>query len=88
MTQIDFPLPPDLPAPVNDGAATHLVGMMLPPLVLRDRQGVRDALGSARPPCSPVPVPDDRPSRRPAPWWMGPHPWSAGLHTGSMWLSW
>jgi hypothetical protein len=31
--QTDFPLPSDLPRPVDDGAATHLVGMMLPKLI-------------------------------------------------------
>jgi peroxiredoxin len=39
MIQTDFPLPPDLPVPVDDGAATHLTGMMLPPLVLRATDG-------------------------------------------------
>jgi peroxiredoxin len=39
MTQTDFPLPSDLPVPVDDGAATHLTGMMLPPLVLRATGG-------------------------------------------------
>ena len=35
----DFPLPSDLPRPVDDGAATHLVGMMLPKLGLRSTAG-------------------------------------------------
>jgi peroxiredoxin len=39
MTETDFPLPPDLPVPINDGAATHLTGMMLPPLALRATDG-------------------------------------------------
>ena len=34
MSQSDFPLPPDLPAPVDDGAADHLVGRALPSLAL------------------------------------------------------
>jgi peroxiredoxin len=32
---IDFPLPPDLPKPVDDGAAEHLIGMPIPPISLR-----------------------------------------------------
>lgn len=30
----DFPLPPDLPCPVNDGAADHLGGMAIPNICL------------------------------------------------------
>jgi peroxiredoxin len=40
-----YTLPPDLPVPEDDGAADHLVGMELPPLVLESSQGrvdVRD----------------------------------------------
>jgi hypothetical protein len=37
--QTDFPLPSDLPRPVDDGAAPHLVGMMLPKLGLRSTAG-------------------------------------------------
>jgi len=37
--QTDFPLPSDLPRPGDDGAATHLVGMMLPKLGLRSTAG-------------------------------------------------
>jgi peroxiredoxin len=32
-------LPPDLPVPIDDGAAAHLVGMRLPPLRLASTQG-------------------------------------------------
>ena len=32
---IDFPLPPNLPKPTDDGAAEHLMGVPLPPLSLR-----------------------------------------------------
>jgi len=32
-------LPPDLPVPVDDGAADHLVGMRLPALALRATSG-------------------------------------------------
>ena len=34
-----FPLPPDLPRPVDDGAASHLVGMALPNIALRSTAG-------------------------------------------------
>lgn len=37
--QTDFPSPSDLPRPVDDDAATHLVGMMLPKLGLRSTAG-------------------------------------------------
>jgi len=33
--QTDFPLPPDLPVPINDGAADHLNGTALPRISLR-----------------------------------------------------
>jgi peroxiredoxin len=33
--QIDFPLPPDLPRPVDDGAADHLRGAPIPSVSLR-----------------------------------------------------
>jgi peroxiredoxin len=36
-------LPPDLPAPVDDGAADHLTGLELPELVLESSQGPVDA---------------------------------------------
>jgi peroxiredoxin len=39
MTETGFPLPPDLPVPVDDGAATHLAKMVLPPLALRATGG-------------------------------------------------
>ena len=35
----DFPLPPDLPRPVDDGAARHLVGLPMPKLSLRSTSG-------------------------------------------------
>ena len=35
MTDRDFPLPDDLPRPVDDGAADHLTGRALPGLRLR-----------------------------------------------------
>jgi peroxiredoxin len=35
MEKTDFPLPPNLPRPVDDGAADHLTGMPLPLLMLR-----------------------------------------------------
>jgi peroxiredoxin len=37
--QTDFPLPTNLPQPVDDGAAVHLVGMILPRLCLRSTAG-------------------------------------------------
>jgi peroxiredoxin len=39
MEKTDFPLPPNLPQPVDDGAADHLNGMPLPPLMLRSTSG-------------------------------------------------
>ncbi len=39
------PLPADLPAPVDDGAAAHLTGRMLPALALPSTQGVDVHLG-------------------------------------------
>jgi peroxiredoxin len=35
----DFPLPPDLPRPVDDGAAAHLPGMALPAVALGATSG-------------------------------------------------
>jgi peroxiredoxin len=40
-------LPPDLPAPVDDGAADHLPGMPLPALALRSTQGGEVELAAA-----------------------------------------
>jgi peroxiredoxin len=37
--QTAFPLPPDLPRPVDDGAADHLVGMKVPEVSLRSTNG-------------------------------------------------
>ena len=37
--QIDFPLPLNLPRPINDGAADHLGGMPLPQVYLRSTAG-------------------------------------------------
>src|SRR6476661_3448081 len=34
-----FPLPPDLPRPVDDGATGHLPGMLLPEIALRATSG-------------------------------------------------
>src|SRR5918999_1651150 len=35
----DFPLPPDLPRPVDDGACDHLPGMQMPPVSLPSTAG-------------------------------------------------
>ena len=40
-----FPLPNDLPAPVDDGAADHLTGLALPDLTLPATDGQPVALG-------------------------------------------
>jgi len=37
--QTDFPLPPDLPRPVDDGAADHLVGLRMPRISLPSTAG-------------------------------------------------
>lgn len=37
--QTDFPLPPDLPRPVDDGAAKHLTGMRMPEISLPATNG-------------------------------------------------
>ncbi|HRD92824.1 peroxiredoxin [Accumulibacter sp.] len=39
MAQDFFPLPNDLPAPIDDGAAAHLTGCALPDLVLQSTDG-------------------------------------------------
>ena len=39
MTHDVYTLPPDLPAPVDDGAADHMLGTMLPQLTLESSQG-------------------------------------------------
>jgi peroxiredoxin len=39
--QTDFPLPPNLPAPVDDGAADHLRGLAMPQLSLPSTAGRR-----------------------------------------------
>ena len=36
---IDFPLPTNLPRPVDDGGARHLTGMAMPPIALRSTRG-------------------------------------------------
>ncbi|HTS59763.1 MAG TPA: peroxiredoxin [Terriglobales bacterium] len=36
---IDFPLPPNLPKPTDDGMAGHLMGMPIPPISLRSTRG-------------------------------------------------
>ena len=35
----DFPLPPDLPRPIDDGAAAHLVGLAMPKVSLPSTSG-------------------------------------------------
>lgn len=37
--QPDFPLPPDLPRPVDDGAADHLANMIVPGISLHSTAG-------------------------------------------------
>ncbi len=37
--QIDFPLPPDLPKPINDGAAEHLICLAMPSVSLASTGG-------------------------------------------------
>src|SRR5437867_7977860 len=37
--QTDFPLPPDLPRPTDDGAADHLKGMAMPRITLLSTAG-------------------------------------------------
>ncbi|MFB3920399.1 MAG: peroxiredoxin [Terriglobia bacterium] len=39
MSQADFPLPPNLPVPVDDGAAEHLKGMAMPRISLPSTRG-------------------------------------------------
>ncbi len=39
MTTSDFPLPTDLPRPVDDGACDHLVGLGMPPVTLTSTNG-------------------------------------------------
>ena len=41
-----FPLPPDLPKPVNDGACDHLPGMRVPPITLPSTSGRMVNLGA------------------------------------------
>jgi peroxiredoxin len=38
-TDTGFPLPPDLPVPVDDGACDHLAGATMPPIVLPSTDG-------------------------------------------------
>ncbi|MBV8426660.1 MAG: peroxiredoxin [Hyphomicrobiales bacterium] len=45
-----FPLPPDLPRPVDDGAAAHLVGMILPRISLPSTSGASVELSALRAP--------------------------------------
>lgn len=45
---VDFPLPPDLPVPVDDGAADHLEGLRMPHLSLPSTAGGSVDLGSLR----------------------------------------
>jgi len=44
-----YSLPPDLPAPVDDGACDHLVGLAVPALVLESSQGPVDLAELAAP---------------------------------------
>jgi peroxiredoxin len=39
MATTDFPLPPDLPRPLDDGSADHLLGMRMPQVCLRSTIG-------------------------------------------------
>ncbi|MDN5842416.1 MAG: peroxiredoxin [Alcaligenaceae bacterium] len=48
MSTPDFPLPTDLPRPVDDGAADHLQGMVLPKLVLTGTNGRDTDLGALK----------------------------------------
>jgi peroxiredoxin len=41
----DFPLPLDLPTPVDDGACDHLIGMQMPPVSLSSTVGRMVGLG-------------------------------------------
>lgn len=42
--QTDFPLPPNLPRPIDDGATDHLVGMKMPRISLASTAGTKVAL--------------------------------------------
>ena len=48
--QIDFPLPANLPRPVDDGATDHLVGMRMPKVSLLSTAGKRVDLSALSPP--------------------------------------
>jgi len=39
LPQTDFPLPPDLPCPIDDGAANHLINITLPQISLYSTAG-------------------------------------------------
>jgi peroxiredoxin len=43
-----FPLPPDLPRPIDDGAADHLPGMLMPAISLASTAGGRVDLSALR----------------------------------------
>jgi peroxiredoxin len=45
--QTAFPLPPDLPRPLDDGAADHLVGLTIPKISLRSTAGRRVELSQS-----------------------------------------
>ena len=81
-------LPPDLPVPVDDGAADHLEGMGLPTLALpatarRKRWTRRGQLRRpARSCCTCIRVPV-RPGQ-PSPGWMGRDPGGARLHAAEL----
>jgi peroxiredoxin len=46
MSTPDFPLPTDLPRPLDDGAAAHLQGMRVPPITLSSTDGRDVNLGA------------------------------------------
>lgn len=46
MATTDFPLPPDLPRPVDDGSADHLQGMLLPRVSLSSTMARRVELSN------------------------------------------
>jgi peroxiredoxin len=46
----DFPLPPNLPRPLDDAAANHLLGLSIPPVSLLSTAGTTVALGNLKAP--------------------------------------
>lgn len=54
MSTPDFPLPTDLPRPLDDGAADHLKGMLMPSITLSSTDGRDINLKALKgTPCSP-----------------------------------